>query len=111
MFHKAIKAQFTFLAYRIDNLFQALSDYKLGEKKFPYSKLYDLHNDISAISNKEAKIELLVRLNNEVVSRLLQYNPKIFSYYKELEQEIFSFSIEPETSGQTEPSVASLNSQ
>lgn len=97
MFYKAVKAQHTFMMNRIDNLSEAFTNYKSGKESFPYSKLFDLHDEISAIRNTKAKIELLVYLSNEVVGRLLHYNPKLFSYYEALEQEISSFNIDSGT--------------
>ncbi|MFJ1267814.1 hypothetical protein ACD661_04465 [Legionella lytica] len=98
MFYKAVKAQFTFLTNRIDNLSHEFADYKLRNQRFPYSKLYDLHDEINALSQNDAKILLLERLNNEVVSKLLQHNPKLFSYYEMLEEEICNLNMESKAS-------------
>ncbi|EHL29780.1 hypothetical protein [Legionella drancourtii] len=70
-----------FFGKQIDDLAAVLSSYINREADFPYSKLHDLYTAIELIENNHMKTSLLARLNKDVISRLYQHNPKLYSLY------------------------------
>ena len=87
------KAQHLNLKRKIEALESILSSYleslsTTRSVEFPYSRLSDLHQEINTISSNVVKVSLLQSLNETIVSRLYQHNPKLFPMYQAIDEEI-----------------------
>jgi hypothetical protein len=87
------KVQYIHLKRKIEELESILSSYleSLSTTRrvdFPYPMLSDLYQEINSVSSNAVKVSLLRLLNAQIISRLSQYNPKLFSMYQLIEEEI-----------------------
>jgi hypothetical protein len=99
-FSRLQKAKYIyFFGEQIDYLVEALSSYINREADFPYSKLHDLYTAIELIENKHMKTSLLVRLNKDVISRLYQHNPKLYSLYIGINAHVAELMMETDSTG------------
>jgi hypothetical protein len=86
------KVQYIHLKRKIEELesilFSYLESLSTTRVDFPYSMLSDLYQEINSVSSNAVKVSLLRLLNAQIISRLSQYNPKLFSMYQSIEEEI-----------------------